>query len=332
MANSLVKTNFSSHYQNQFKEFIELKLASGTKSVRIDFLKKLDSYLSEKEISSKKITKTDLQLFLEKGINETPCTLYFRTVQTRVFLNYLLSIGYEVYIPRLPRYPKSNFQSYIFTYKEMDLIFAAADNLRFKRLYYNSNLFSIPILLRTLYSTGMRISEAIRLKSNDVDITHGRFTLKNTKNEVDRYVFISDSLKKELIEYNKYKEKCPTKMKGSEYLFTRYDGEKLCKETVRTHFKECLESLEKSDALYKARVHDLRHTFAVHSFLQMIDSGIRPEASLPILATYLGHSNYASTLHYIRLTEEQFPDLISKSDLYFLENIITVQIENEKKE
>ncbi|MDA3938904.1 MAG: tyrosine-type recombinase/integrase [Spirochaetia bacterium] len=58
------------------------------------------------------------------------------------------------------------------------------------------------------------------------------------------------------------------------------------------------------------RMHDLRHTFAVHSLNNMVKQGIDIYCALPILSTYLGHASTASTEHYVRLTVEFFPDLI----------------------
>ena len=52
------------------------------------------------------------------------------------------------------------------------------------------------------------------------------------------------------------------------------------------------------------RLHDLRHTFAVHSVNQMVRQGVYLYRSLPILSIYLGHASVQATERYVRLTEE----------------------------
>ncbi len=55
------------------------------------------------------------------------------------------------------------------------------------------------------------------------------------------------------------------------------------------------------------RIHDFRHTFAVNSFKQMLDTGIDIYVALPILSTYLGHKTIYATERYVRLTMSMFP-------------------------
>jgi integrase len=57
-------------------------------------------------------------------------------------------------------------------------------------------------------------------------------------------------------------------------------------------------------------VHDLRHTFAVHSLVKMAKSGLDLYYSLPLLSTFLGHRSLSATDQYVRLTAEMYPDLL----------------------
>ena len=52
------------------------------------------------------------------------------------------------------------------------------------------------------------------------------------------------------------------------------------------------------------RVHDFRHTFAVHALLRWYRLGEDVQAKLPALATYMGHVSVVSTEHYLQLVEE----------------------------
>jgi integrase len=49
----------------------------------------------------------------------------------------------------------------------------------------------------------------------------------------------------------------------------------------------------------RPRVHDLRHTFAVHALLRWYHRGVDPQAKLPFLSTYMGHVSPVSTAYYL---------------------------------
>ena len=58
------------------------------------------------------------------------------------------------------------------------------------------------------------------------------------------------------------------------------------------------------------RLDFLRHTFAVHSLVQMVRCGLDLYYSLPLLSTFLGHKSLNATEQYVRLTAEMYPDLL----------------------
>lgn len=65
------------------------------------------------------------------------------------------------------------------------------------------------------------------------------------------------------------------------------------------------------------RIHDLRHTFAVHAMLRWYREGADLDARLPVLATYLGHQSLLGTERYLHLTAELFPEVTARSDAAF---------------
>jgi integrase/recombinase XerD len=62
------------------------------------------------------------------------------------------------------------------------------------------------------------------------------------------------------------------------------------------------------------RIHDIRHSFACHSFLKLSDEGMDLYCSWPYLSTYLGHQSLESTEQYIRLTSQMYPELLKGTD------------------
>ena len=83
------------------------------------------------------------------------------------------------------------FKPYIFSHTEMDQFFAMADNIRPN--CRNSHIF-YPVLFRMLYGTGIRISEALSLTMDDVDLKEQVLRVINPKNHKDRILPISDSV------------------------------------------------------------------------------------------------------------------------------------------
>lgn len=65
------------------------------------------------------------------------------------------------------------------------------------------------------------------------------------------------------------------------------------------------------------RIHDFRHTFAVHCLKKWVLNGVDVAASLTILSAYLGHVNLKGTQHYLRLTADLFPEITAKIEEKF---------------
>ena len=84
----------------------------------------------------------------------------------------------------------------------MKAIFRESDNLLRESHRIDDPIISIPCLIRLLYSTGLRITEAVSLRNEDVDLELNVIKVgvcQNTKNNEERYVPICQSLRKVLI-------------------------------------------------------------------------------------------------------------------------------------
>jgi integrase len=176
-------------------------------------------------------------------------------------------------------------------------------------------MFCIPALIRMLYCTGIRIGEAIALRDGDVHLDEGYLLVRDSKNGKQRIIPISESLVYVCREYLGYRNLFPSGITRSGYFFIKTNGRK-CGQAVRVWFKKCL---DRAGIPNFARLHDLRHTFAVTSLAHMAESGIDLYASLPILSSYLGHQSIGATNHYVRLTANMYPDLINDMDTICLD-------------
>lgn len=244
---------------------------------------------------------------------ESVTNRYGRMCNLRQFSSYLQMMGYDSYIPKLPKY-RSTFVPHIFTQTELTSIFQACDKLFVKRRYMYSQICVMPVLLRLLYSTGLRISEALNLKHRDVKLDKGYLLLRDTKNGQDRMVPLSKSMVETCKDYYVYKQKQLIDTGADAYFFTAPDGSRCRKTTVYEIFRS---------VLYKAgiphggrgvgpRLHDLRHTYCVNALLKMSEAGMDLYYSIPILSTYIGHKSVEATNKYVRLTAELYPNLLNK--------------------
>ena len=89
--------------------------------------------------------------------------------------------------------------------------------------------------------------------------------------------------------------------------FRTHQGTPLRRSTVEAAFRALCQAagIQRNDgARYQPRLHDLRHTFAVHRLIEAYRQGADVQRLLPQLSTYLGHADLAATQRYLTLTPE----------------------------
>ena len=280
----------------------------------------IDRFAAQREETSTGITREFAKSWSEKRPHESDNYRYNRIRILAQFSSYLLDLDIQSYIPKLPHYSKSTFIPYIFSQNEIDAIFKASDALFLEIVNPASVIFSIPVLLRLLYATGIRIGEALNLKDEDVNLNEKYLKVKDSKNGKERIIPIAKSLVSVCEEYLKYRNLLPVGKIKSSYFFVRLNGDK-CGQSVRAWFKKCLEKAGITGLVGNQipRIHDLRHTFAVTALANLAESGIDLYASLPVLSNYLGHQSLEATNYYVRLTANMYPDLIKKVDMVCLD-------------
>jgi integrase len=312
---------YKSIYGLHIKQFIEMKRALGFKfqSGAVS-LAQIDRLAAERVEMSSGITEEFAEKWGKKQPNESDYYHYQRIGFLMQFSSYLCDLGIQSYIPKLPRFSRNTFVPYIYSQKEMDAIFKACDELRLHCVATDSGLFCMPVLIRLLYSTGLRISEAVAMRMEDVNLDENYLRVRDCKNGKERIIPISDSLASVCKEYVIYRDLIPLGKAKYGYFFVKLDGSK-CGQCIGYWFKKCLDkaAIPYVGRWQGPRVHDLRHTFAVTSLANMAESGIDLYASLPILSNYLGHQSLSATNHYVRLTANMYPDLIKDIDMVCLD-------------
>lgn len=308
--------NYQSIYAPYFKRFIAMKKDLGYVSLRIEWvILELDNFFLDKEIKATGITKQQIDDWRATRINDAPGTLYTKYSVLSQFCKFMCKTGYDCYIPRLPKAPpKNGFTPHIFTSREMTDIFNACDHLQLYDKHMSTVLFMVPAIIRVLYGTGLRVSEALSLKNKDMDFEKTCLYVRKSKNGEERIAPLSETLVSVLREYLHYRDRIPVPhlKDDNRFFFVSSNGSSSRSGTVYTWFRKVLAmaGIQHLGDHKGPRVHDLRHSFAVHSLTKMDESGLDLYYSLPLLSTCLGHKSLQSTERYVRLTAERYHSIL----------------------
>jgi len=232
------------------------------------------------------------------------------------FYRYALGRGFATDSPlptSLPQFPPP-LTPYIYSVDELERLLAATDTLQAPNSPLHAT--SVRTLLLLLYGTGMRIGEALALTLTDIDLAEQILTIHNTKFFKTRLVPIGPRLTAALVDYASRRRQLPMPVgEDSAFIATR-TGKRWHYRNFNKQFcriRRAAEIERESSARYQPRIHDLRHTAAVHRVVAWYRSGANVQRLLPHLATYLGHVDVGSTQRYLYMTAE----LLHEANLRF---------------
>lgn len=299
------------------EKFIAGKQACGYKySAESESLQRLDRFLREHGLETAALPRALVECWIAKGPNESPRTQRARIGLVRRLALFLLQHGCPAYVPeaRLTAKEPSPFVPHIFSREEIQKLLEAADTLPVNPRFPLRHRV-LPAIFRVLYGCGPRIGEVVALRVGEVDLLTGILVVREAKNRKDRLVPLTPSLCQYLRRYADALGVRPSEVP----FFPAPDGGPYHRSTIYHAFRQLLWRCRISHGGrgHGPRLHDLRHTFAVHRLAQWYHEGADLNALLPVLATYLGHRSVTETQLYLRLTAELFPDLSARSEAVF---------------
>jgi site-specific recombinase XerD len=202
--------------------------------------------------------------------------------------------------PPLPPCPP-----YIYTADELGRLLAATETLSSPTSPLQALTFYTLWLL--LYGTGLRISEALALRLADVNLQDSLLTVHRSKFYKTRWVPTGPKLTVQLADYAQQRCRLSCPVGEASTFFATRTGRPLSYRRVRKIFQRLRQqaNIYRHDgARYQPRLHDIRHTAAVHRLIAWYRAGADVQRLLPQLATYLGHVELASTQRYLTMTPE----------------------------
>jgi integrase/recombinase XerD len=210
-----------------------------------------------------------------------------------------------------PRYIQT-FVPYIYSHRELRLLLGVVSRCQ-RNPACQTSAHTLRTLLLFLYGTGMRVGEAIRLRLADVDLDQRVITVRGTKFYKSRLVPLGKDVVDLLREYLATSERWNQHNKP---LFQSRQHKPLSHGQINFTFRRLrrLAGVRRSDASSRQpRLHDLRHTFAVHRLTEWYRTGADVQELLPALSTYLGHVDIHSTQCYLTMT----PELLAEANRRF---------------
>ena len=152
------------------------------------------------------------------------------------------------------------------------------------------------LLIEFLYSAGLRVSECVDLKADDLDLSEKIGKIKHGKGNKERYIILSDNLIQHLNDYlSKRKDR-------SAYIFS-IGGRHI---TIRQAQKIVKEAAKKAGIKKRVFCHALRSSFATH----LLEAG----TDIRVIQELLGHSNLSTTQIYTRVAKNKLELIKSPLD------------------
>ena len=290
--------------------FVEYKRMAGYKYNReIKMLQNFNRFLDGLCLEDPSIPEQSLYDWLSKRDSESDKTFSTRNSIYRQL--YKFSLSTEDFVLPVPpnareKLQSSSFVPYIFSHEQIRDLFEAIDT----EVYTNESFTRCaPLLFRLLYGTGLRINEALSLVCSDISPDRKIIMIRDGKNDNSRLVPLSEGLSNRM---KIYLAQCG--YAEEEPVFQSRTGTPVRHNTVYDWYRRVLwkAGIPHQGRGKGPRLHDLRHTFAVHSLMNAVEQGMDINAFLPILCTYLGHQRLAATEKYLRLTADAYPSIMDE--------------------
>ena len=267
------------------------------KAYRTD-LKLFESYLKDTySISIDKANHAMIRSWLVKELNKgnSARTVNRKITTLKSFYKYLFKEQ------KIRQNPTSRI-SYSKTSKKLPQFVGLSDmNELLDKLKFEENFsgFRDKLIIEVFYSTGIRLSELINIKSIDVDCLKSQIKVLGKRNK-ERLIPLTKELQKSIEGYMILRNK--QKVIDRSYLFLTDSGKKLNPSMV---YRKVNKILNNVTTLEKKSPHVLRHTFATH----MLNNG----ADLNVIKELLGHASLSATEVYTHNSIDQLKEIFKNA-------------------
>ncbi|MBL6996168.1 tyrosine-type recombinase/integrase [Desulfobacula sp.] len=304
---------FNSFLAEQMEDFIEYRLQLGY-SVRdmVNHLKIFDRYLIEKNAIWASFNPL---FFLEfrSSLNYENRSKNMGLRMVKMFFNFLVrkDLIQENPLLEIAQLPKNQIVPFIFSPEETDLLIKGVIKLMRKTEQSYLGDFSAYISFLLMARCGLRISETLNLLKTNYMPEERTIYIEKTKFKKDRLIPIPKAVVAEinnLLNLRRLFDK-----EDNPLLLVKNDQTKLSKSYTAIRFKEVIKYINLDQPRKVIGTtnfcgpshHSLRHAFAVNTLKRIKLQGKSPQNALPVLATYMGHSEYRYTTKYLKVLDAE---------------------------
>jgi integrase/recombinase XerD len=298
--------------KTEVQSYVELHKALGKKyQNHLHVLLHLDTFLQAQGILTAMAVTSDL---VEHWIDRMTCGAYTRIHKARFaarFFDHLRSRGVVTDNPVTPtlvskgRLPPSSFRPYIFTKEQVAAILAEAQALpRTKTFPLRAQ--TCYTMLALLYALGLRHGELRHLRVRDLDLARQTLFIDQTKFHKCRYIPFGPKIGLCLERFLVVRKDILRPLQQDDALFVTLRRTSLSSHALLDTFRAIIHTLgiTGTEGQDGPRLHDIRHTFAVHRLLRWYREGQDVQSKLTYLSTFMGHINPQSTQVYLTITTE----------------------------
>jgi len=226
------------------------------------------------------VTQDDIKMYLADLMSKNAASSVSLTKASLKFL-YDTVLEKSIVNFKTPKIPKK--VPVVLTKDEVKKLIAVTKNFKHK------------LLIEFMYSSGLRLSEIVNIKVNDLDLSENIGWVRGGKGGKDRLIILSKSLVEDIKKYLKSNS-------NTNYIFKGKDDQI----SGRTIQKIVKESAEKAGIKKIVSPHTLRHCFATH----LLESGV----DIRKIQELLGHSNLQTTQIYTKVSTEELKKVKSPLD------------------
>jgi integrase/recombinase XerD len=239
------------------------------------------------------------------------------------FYRYAISRGFVSKSPLPLTIPKvlSTFQPHIYSVDELRRILRSAESCRRPRSDLDAPALRTLILL--MYGAALRTSEALSLKIGEVDLPGAVLTIRDSKFFKSRLVPIGVKTVRILTDYIAHRNL--RQSKHDDLFFVGRNSKPIPIHMferafiqIRNHAGICSEGGSRC----QPRLHDLRHTAAVHRLVSWYREGNDVQRILPQLSVYMGHTNLAATQVYLSITSDLLREASQRFERYAMQEAL----------
>jgi integrase len=252
----------------------------------------------------------DTALFLRWDASLPAATTSTRSARlsaVRLFAQWLSSIDPAHEVPPRGLLPDRSQRSrpHIYSEAEIASIIAAAKALP---SIYGLRGLTYSTLFGLIAVTGLRISEALALDHDDLDVENGVVRVRRGKLGKERLLPLDSTVVAQLVGYSAERDR----LLGSapDAFFVTCKGTRLTDCSARYNFAHACQQIGLRAHQHYCRhgrgprIHDLRHTFAVQTMINWYRTGKDPAREMIRLTTYLGHTDPDNTFWYLEAVPE----------------------------